>query len=222
VLTDRTLNDAVAGIGNALIAAGAGPPYPFVFRVVDLPVANALAFPGGQVLVTAKLIADAETPDELAGVLGHEIAHVERRHVTRQLAQDLGLGLAIALLLGDVGTTSTLAATYGSQLASLSYGRGQEAEADDAGVRRAHAAGFDPRGLDAFFKRLAAADAVDGPALLSSHPATEDRSAAIGALVQALGPAKPGVRPRLPAWEAVRAAARGSEESPRPKPSPAL
>lgn len=222
LVEDRLLADATTMIGNALVAQASDQSYPFVFRIVDQPQANAFAFPGGQVLVTAKLLAAAGSADELAGILGHEIAHVQRRHVTRQLAQHLGLGLALALLLGDLGSAGTLAATYGTELLGLAYGRAQEAEADRDGARLAHAAGFDPRGLDAFFKRLQAEHGDGAPALLSSHPADADRIAAIEALAKSLGPVKAVARPRLPAWRDVQARAKalGGESEPKARPKP--
>jgi Zn-dependent protease with chaperone function len=208
VSDDPVLKAAVETLGKALVAQVPENPYPFRFRVVEMPLENAFAFPGGEVVVTTGLLAKASSADELAGVVGHEVEHVLHRHTTRRIMQELGLVVGLSLVLGDVGTLGGIAVTYGKDLVGLAFGRDQELESDRDGMRLAHAAGFDPKGLGAFFKRLEAEDGSEIPAILSTHPAHADRLAQIDRLAAELGPPKAGVRPKLPDWVDVRLRAR--------------
>lgn len=209
VVTDPVLTKAVATMGGALVKEAPSHPYAFRFRVVEMPIENAFAFPGGEVVVTTGLLAASTSADELAGVLGHEVQHVLNRHATKRLMQELGLVVGLSVVFGDLGTLGGVAATYGKDLVGLAFGRDQELESDREGLALAHGAGFDPKALGAFFRRMEAKGGSEVPAILSTHPAHADRLAQIDRLAGELGAADAKARPVLPAWDDVRKRARG-------------
>lgn len=156
--------------------------YRLLFR--DLPGMgpNAFALPGGTVVVTDELLTRFENPDVVAGVLGHEIAHVSQRHSLRQLYRAGSIWLLVTLIIGDPGPFLEEVVGEGNALLSLSYSRAHEAEADRIGIETARAAGYDPAALAIFFDRLRQdRGAGDGPGWLSTHPAHEARIRAIRA-----------------------------------------
>ena len=159
-----------------------GSPYSYEVHVARDPSVNAFAMPGGFVVFHTGLLEKAASAEEVAGVLAHEIQHVERRHGLRGLAHAAGWRVALSLVLGDAG--GSVAAAWAENLGNLHFSRGQESEADALAVKRLLDKGIDPRGLARFFRTLMEQDA-SLPALLSSHPASEDRLAAIEAAVPA-------------------------------------
>lgn len=174
---DHPAASAVRELGARLTR---GSKYPFEFHVVRDPTVNAFAMPGGFVVVNSGLIERADNAEEVAGVLAHEVQHVERRHGLRGLVHAAGLGVGLRLVLGEAG--GSLAASWAENLESLRFSRTQEADADRAGVEALLKAGIDPQGMARFFRKLAK-DGANVPALLSSHPASEERFRAVDALV---------------------------------------
>ena len=158
----------------------------FHFRVLDSPVVNAFALPGGFIYVTRGLLAHLENEAQLAVVLGHEIGHVVGRHGSKAMwRRKFGSG---ALLLGAIGGQAVFGGNaaqnimnFGgtaSQLLFLKYGRGAESESDQLGVDYAALAGYDASQASAFFrslKRLGEQSGQSLPGLLSSHPDPGDR-----------------------------------------------
>jgi predicted Zn-dependent protease len=153
-------------------------PYPLRIRVVASPMVNAFAAPGGNIAVMAGLIKKAETPDEVAGVLAHEIGHVLERHPTEGMIKQFGLGVILEAISGGVLGSDTMSGVAGTLIA-LSYNRESETEADRAAVRILNDAGISRRGLVRFFERLRQQESkgVKVPAFLSSHPLSEEREA---------------------------------------------
>lgn len=162
----------------APILKAAGPtPFEFQFRVADDPSVNAFALPGGYVTVNRGLLEAAETGEEVAGVLGHELQHALLRHGTRRILRQVG---GRALLWIITGGTDFDWMTQGvGTLTGLSYDRGQESEADMEGLRMLTEAGIDPNGLATFFARLEKDGGPTPPALLSTHPDPGDRAEAV-------------------------------------------
>lgn len=163
------------------------------FYIVDDTVVNAFAIPGGHIFVNRGLIARAGSYHELAGVLGHEVAHVTLRHSTDQLKlrQRANIFLTVFCTLVDVcgSPVGQLAIGIGGQLVFAKYSRGDESEADSAAVEYLHRTGIDPAGVPAFFGRLLAernADPTVLDAWLGSHPLEEDRMARSSAIVARL------------------------------------
>ncbi|HEY6225926.1 MAG TPA: M48 family metallopeptidase [Verrucomicrobiae bacterium] len=145
----------------------------FVFHVADDGLVNAFALPGGHVVVMRGLIEEA-TPDELAGVLAHEMSHVLRKHGMRGLAQMVGPILIADYLFDSRGAISALiavSATFGE----LKYSREAETEADDYAWDIMMKANIDPRSLTAFFQKLKKLEPKQVSDVLSTHPTTQAR-----------------------------------------------
>ncbi|MGH7399429.1 MAG: M48 family metallopeptidase [Candidatus Rokuibacteriota bacterium] len=191
---DAALGAAMDGIVGRLIAAGPPSPYTMRVYVVNRPVVNALAAPGGHVVIFRGLLERTRTPEELAGVMAHELQHILRRHTTRAVIQDVGTGLLLMALIGDV--TGPLA--YGLQtaraLGDLRYSRRAEEEADREGLRMMMAARLDPEGMIAFFENIQEEEGARPDILtyLSSHPMPVERIARLRAMSATWpGPAEP-------------------------------
>ena len=162
--------DAVRTLGERLAR---GSKYRYRFHVSKSAVVNAFALPGGIVVVNSGLIDATRTPEELAGVLAHEIQHVEQRHSLNAMVKQLGLTGLWLLITGDAG--STLTGTAVLQLTSLKFSRDAEEQADAQGFDSLVANGIDPRGMIAFFDVMAAKEQASPPALLSTHPPSAGR-----------------------------------------------
>ena len=162
--------DAVQSIGKRLTQ---GSKYNYEFNVVKDDTLNAFAMPGGIVVVHTGLINATKRPEELAGVLAHEVQHVEQRHSLQGMVKNLGLRAVWALATGDLG--GTLAGQAAVQLSSLKFSRDAESEADDKGFDALVKQGIDPSGMPEFFKTMSE-KAADAPAaFMSTHPLSEDR-----------------------------------------------
>jgi predicted Zn-dependent protease len=170
----------VRSIGQRLTQ---GSRYQYDFHLAEDSTVNAFALPGGIVVVNTGLVGATRRPEELAGVLAHEIEHVELRHSLRQIAKQLGLSATVALLMGQVG--ASLGGRVAEQLLSLQFTRAAEQQADERAVEVLTRSRIDPTGLPDFFGRLA--DEPSPPTILSSHPASADRQSSLRALIRAQG-----------------------------------
>lgn len=198
--------DAVSSIGNKLTA---GSRYHYHWAVLDDPSINAFAAPGGYVVVHRGLILAAKTPEELAGVLAHEVQHVEHRHTLKAMVNGLGWATMATALLGDV---SAMAGMLAYQVGTTHYSRELETEADTQGLAALVRADIAPAGMATLFRTLALVAPQMPIALLSSHPATEERIAAIETGIRAL-PTK--VYPPLAIdWPAVQASLEPQAKAP--------
>jgi predicted Zn-dependent protease len=162
--------EAVRLMGERLTA---GTRLQYRWFVADRPEINAFAAPGGVVVVFRGLIQAAETPEEAAGVIAHEVAHVELRHSLRAAVKGMGLRALLSIALGDLSGSAL--ERVAADLTELRFSRDAEREADSEGVRRMAAAGLDPQGMIRFFERLQQHEGTTMPALLSTHPATAER-----------------------------------------------
>jgi predicted Zn-dependent protease len=153
---------------------------PATVHVIDWKMVNAFAVPGGRIGIFRGLIEEAESADEVAGVLAHEMGHVVHRHPTEGVLRQLGVSATLQLLLGGSGAGVQDAAGLGNTLLTLSYSRGAEAEADATALEILGKAGLDGSGLNRFFVRLEREDKLGGavPSLLLTHPPTAERLAA--------------------------------------------
>lgn len=163
------------------IAAHADTPFDIRVRAVDAPMSNALALPGGPILITDDLIRDARTPDELAAVISHEVAHIEKRHVMQAVWRDLGIGMLLDLVVGGGTGAGQQAVILAGQASDLSYSRDAELEADAGGQALLHAAGLSSRGMAPFFERMSRAEGDPGQLgtaaeFMSTHPDSKRRS----------------------------------------------
>ena len=130
--------------------------YRFKIIVLDHGMVNAFAAPGGHVVIMRGLIDKAAGPNEVAGVLAHEMGHVVERHSTEGLFRAIGFNLIAATLIGNTTSMGSALAELGTGLASLSYGRAAERQADAIGVELLNSADISGDGLAAFFARIAA------------------------------------------------------------------
>lgn len=177
----------------------------FRVKVVESDDVNAFALPGGQIVVFTGLLRAASGPDEVAGVLAHEIAHVTLRHGLRNVAHRAGLVLAVQLLLGDASGWVQLAGEAAVLAQSNDYSREQESAADAEGVRMLLAAGLDPDGLADFFRLLEdqpGSELSGAMSWLSTHPDHRSRIEHVERLSAGSSPA----RPLEVDWEAVKRA----------------
>jgi Zn-dependent protease with chaperone function len=180
--------------------------------IVDAPFPNAFALPDDSIIVTDDLIQLAHHPDELTGVLAHEIAHIERNHVMTNIVRQMGAGIFFDVVFGGAGAGQAIAVAS-VNLAGLRYSRGDEEEADQRGLDYLDAAGIDTGGLARMFDRFRDVAETEGgeiPTLLSSHPATPARAAAARAR------SRQGLQPSLSDrdWRIVRQACGGSAAPP--------
>jgi predicted Zn-dependent protease len=154
-----------------------GVPYKFRVTVFNDPNVNAFALPGGQLVLLRGLIERSKTPEELAGVLAHEMQHVLKRHATRALIQHVSTGLLLAALTGDVMGPVAYGAQSAQVLGQLQYSRRAEVEADAEGMKMLLDARVDPAGTVRFFEGLTGGDKQPRSVLryLSTHPSTTDR-----------------------------------------------
>lgn len=189
VCADRALDAAVREIGRRLVAAMGATPYSWRIRVLDSSEVNAFALPGGYLFVHRGLIEEAADWHEVAGVLAHECAHVLERHGVRNLAREIGLMIIVYAAVGDAGAVERFLVGNAAGLASMSFSRDQEREADRRGLELVYAAGFDPTGLPRFLRKLSASAGMAGalPAMLSTHPDSSERAAELDARIRAWG-----------------------------------
>jgi predicted Zn-dependent protease len=161
---------------------------------------NAFALPGGQIFITDALLRRLETEGQLAGVLGHEIGHVVARHSAQQMAKNQltqGITGAVLVASGGGGGEAQLAMMIGNMV-NMKYGREDELESDELGVRFMSQAGYDPRALIGVMKILQeASGGAAPPEFFSTHPSTPNRVATIEAAIAAVYPngVPPGLEP---------------------------
>jgi len=180
------ISDYVNRIGQKVAANTERSDVQYKFHVIDSPVVNAFALPGGYIYVTRGLIALANNEAELAGVIAHEIGHITGRHAAARMSQGVLVGLGAAILSAATGSQAVgQVAGVGSDLYIKSYSRGQEDQADELGVRYLAKAGYDPKAMASFLASLDAQTKLDariagksegaGMNYFSTHPVTADR-----------------------------------------------
>lgn len=180
-----------------------GSKYAYKWYVAEDPAINAFAVPGGYVVVNTGLIQAADSAEEVAGVLAHEVQHIELRHTLKNMAHSLGLRVALSLFLGDVGSSAL--GDMAARLSELRFSRELESESDRLGLLALKRAGIAPLGMVSFFDKLGRQEGAAPPALLSTHPASRERMQTLQAMIAEQGkwPAQP-----LPYdWNAVKTAA---------------
>ncbi|MDY0882195.1 M48 family metalloprotease [Dongia soli] len=185
----------VTSVGQSVAATAERKDVTYTFTILDTPDVNAFAVPGGYVYITRGLLALANNEAEIAGVLGHEIGHINARHTAERMGQEqkaqigvLGATLLGAILGGETGANLLGGAVQqGAQYRLAHYSQEQEFEADSLGVRYLKRSAYDPQAMATFLAdlrsqsqleaQLAGQDpnAVDADNMLASHPRTVDR-----------------------------------------------
>lgn len=180
------------------LGSTAASPYKFKVYILKNPMVNALAAPGGHIVVFSGLLEKTESPEELAGVLAHEMEHVILRHSTRSMARSISTGALLSIVFGNTGMSGAVHA-----IGNMRYSREFEEEADRQGAELLLRAGIDPRGMVKFFEGLENGSDNGGGAVkkaatyLSSHPLTEDRARYLENMLEGRGikaaPLMPGI-----------------------------
>jgi predicted Zn-dependent protease len=177
---NTALQDYVTRIGNNLARVSHRPALPWHFTVVDDPVVNAFAVPGGYIYLTRGILEHMNNEAEMAGVLGHEIGHVTARHSVTQISQGqlmslgLGLGSVFSPAFRQVGGLAQM----GLEVLMLKYSRDHERQSDQLGLDYMAKCGYDPMQMSKFFQVFVGMREESGqsvPSWLSSHPSPPDR-----------------------------------------------
>ncbi len=174
---DSALANYVQRLGARLAALSERPQLPWAFRLVDDPVINAFAVPGGYIYITRGIMANMGSEAQLVSVLGHEIGHVTARHTAQQMTQQqlFGLGLAVGSMFSpEAANIASVAVGF----LFLKFSRDDESQADELGFRYMHAANYDPREAADMFSQLARVSGTSGsrlPEWQSTHPDPENR-----------------------------------------------
>ena len=198
-ISDPELVDYINRLGDRLLAVSDEADEDYNFYLVDNAVINAFAVPGGHVVLHSGILIKSESESELASVIGHEIAHVTQKHISRKLEAsryDGWMTLAAVLAAAASGDADVAQAAIGVSQASivdrqLTYSRSYEAEADSLGIRLLSRAGFDPSAMPTFFKRLLDESRISeshAPEFLRTHPLTINRIAESAERVRAYPP----------------------------------
>ncbi len=184
LVDDPELQAYVSELGLRMAASSERPQLPWSFKVVDDPIVNAFALPGGFIYVTRGILAHFGTEAELAGVLGHEIGHVTAKHSVNQMSRQqlqqtvLGVGMVFSETVREYGGI----ASAGLQLMNLRYSRGDESESDELGLRYITRLGYDPEAMIGVFRMLAEVGGGGGgriPQWQLTHPYPENRESDI-------------------------------------------
>lgn len=185
---DAVVKEAIQKMVDRLAPHAATKGIKFDVHVFQSPMVNAFALPGGKIVVFTGLIEKADSPEQVAGVLGHEMAHATLRHGLERIGQSLGMATAISLLIGNTEGVIAAGAQFFHLASVNSYGRAQESAADAEGVRMLNEAGIDPSGLPKFFETLKheEGDIPDAMAWISTHPQHEERIKALEKQISSL------------------------------------
>jgi predicted Zn-dependent protease len=193
VIDDPELVPYVNKIGNRILATLPKQPFNYQFYVIDEDVYNAFATPAGHIFIYTGLLNAMEKEEELAGIMGHEVAHVYCRHISQKIERSKKIRMATiagaiaGALLGaggaaEAGSAVSMGSAAAGQSAELSYSRENEMQADQFGVEFLTKANYNARGLLEILKKIRSktwfgSDVV--PTYLMTHPAVEDRIAFI-------------------------------------------
>jgi predicted Zn-dependent protease len=194
VINDPELQEYIQSVGMQLVGYADSSGQRFRFFIVDSPVINAFALPGGYIGVHTGLLMATANESELAGVLAHEISHVTQRHISRavfanQRASTLSLAAMLGAILVGVATgvdpgliQGAVGAAQGLSVEQqISFTRSNEKEADRVGLGLLADAGFDPMGMPRFFETMGRSSATlsenRAPEFLLTHPLSSDRTA---------------------------------------------
>ncbi len=185
---DPLINAFFQDMGFRLAAHSDRPDKPFTFVVIDQPIVNAFAAPGGVIALYSGLILAADDENEVAGVLSHEIAHITQLHLYRAMENQQAMTIPIALAMlalvlvgggsGEAIQTAVLGAQAASIQAQIFFTRQNEYEADRIGISTLSRAGYDPAGMAEFFEKMGRITRAMGegpPEYLRTHPVSVSR-----------------------------------------------
>jgi Zn-dependent protease with chaperone function len=206
IVKDGPAVAAVQEVTRRLTESVPQNPYQFEVTLVRSEIVNAFALPGGHVIVFTGLITEATGPEEMAGVLSHELSHVLLRHGLKRVVKNVGVVAVVTILVGGGHGTFGLAQRLATEMLTLKFSRQQETEADLAGLRLLRQARISASGLIQFFDRLSkSASQHAAVELLSTHPMSAARAERLKQEAAAL-PEEPPV-PFSFDWPTVQAGA---------------
>jgi predicted Zn-dependent protease len=213
ILQDATVSAYVNSLGRSIASRTSRADLDWQFAVVNTDVINAFALPGGYIYVNRGVLSRASNESELAGVLGHEIEHVVRRHSLKQMEQaqgaNVGVGIACALTGVCNNGVAQAAIQVGGTAVFARFSRTDEVQADEGGFFNVMNAGINPRGMLTFFEKLLAEEQQSGgkgaaSAWFADHPGTQDRIADIQRLLQENANRLNGLRTDTPAFQSMK------------------
>lgn len=182
LVRDSAANAYVASLGKLMAGKTSRAKLDWRFQIVDSKQVNAFALPGGFIYVNRAVIEQADRMDELAGIIGHEIGHVVRRHSVKQMQKEekgrVSLVLLCTLTNACRGIGNRVAIAVGADAARAQYSQKDEAQADSEGVVNTMGAGIDPEGLPSFFQRMLDSQKAQPTAVqafFSTHPTDQAR-----------------------------------------------
>ena len=193
IIREPLVTDYLARLGRRLLDTLPPQPFEFHFYMIDDPAYNAFATPAGHIFINSGLVAALDSEDELAGIIGHEMAHVVCRHISQKIerAKKISIatlaGVVAGALLGGTGASEAAGAvTMGSvaagQSLALAYSREDEMQADQIGLINLAKSGFSGEGLLSSLKKIRSREwfgSKEVPTYLKTHPAVEERMAYI-------------------------------------------
>lgn len=196
-------------IAQTLAATRPASPYRITVSVVDNPTLNAFAAPGGQVILLRGLLEQTNSPEELAGVLAHELQHIYQRHTIKVILEQTASSLLLTAVSGDLSGGLVWGIEGARAMGTLHYSRAHEREADIEGLHMLQAAHLDPAAMVAMYGSMqqGAQNHQAPPEFLSTHPNMNERLAALLALA---APPSSDPQPLLPGedWQDIRSLCR--------------
>ncbi len=198
----------INAIAKRLSATDPDNSYDYSVTIVRSSIVNAFALPGGYIVVFQGLLEKTDTPEELAGVIAHEIQHIAQHHSTRRIIEEISTALMIAAVAGDASGLAAFGIEGARMMGSLQYSRSHEEEADVEGMKMFVAAGLDPNEMIRFYETVLASEpAGESKAwkYLSTHPPTSERIATLKRLSRQLPSRSVKLLPYLD-WHSARRA----------------
>jgi beta-barrel assembly-enhancing protease len=227
IVQDPEINRYINVLGDSIARLTERNDLPeWRFFIVDSREVNAFAVPGGFVYVNRGLIERTQRMDQLAGVLGHEIGHIVRRHSIKQMQQQQGanIGVTLACVLTSIcnNQAGQAAIQVGGTALFAKFSRGDEEEADEEGVKNVIRAGINPNGIPEMFQILInERNSNSGGAVASwfaTHPLEEDRIAKTQAMIAAYNPSiVRSLATDSPNYQRFKARVRALPPSPTPR-----
>lgn len=173
VIKNDSVDNAIALITSRLLNSIDNSLYNYQFTVIDNEDVNAFTIPGAKIFICKGLITFADTPEEVAAVLAHEIGHAEKRHVVNKIVKELGIGLVFTIITGgDPGIITEIIRL----VASTGFDRDQEKEADEFALHLLEKSGIHPKHMESFFKKINELNNVNLPEIFMTHPDSDKRA----------------------------------------------
>ena len=210
ILNNQQATTYIDALGKSLAAHAPGGKYPYQFKIVNDSAINAFALPGGFVYINRGAIEAADSENQIAGVMAHEIGHVVMRHGTNQVSKAYLAQAPLSILGGVLGSNSIggvlaqLGLGLGLNSLFLKYSRDAENQADLMGTQILHDSGYDPRGMVEFFEKIQAESKGRAVQFFSDHPNPENRISNVQHEIERLAGAPPNARRDSPDFHTVK------------------